>query len=73
MLASRPSCVADSSVNPNRTVAAAYCHLTVRLGRAMEDGMTVNATLQGQKEYSYIDVDSLADVYNCILPTHCVA
>ena len=45
MFASRPSCVADSRVSPNRTAAAAYCHFTVGLGRHMVDGITEKATL----------------------------
>lgn len=38
--ASRPSWVADSSVNPNSTAAAAYCHRKVGLGFATIEGIT---------------------------------
>ena len=44
--ARRPSCVADSSVMPKSTAAAAYCHRTVGLGCATMFGSTWNATLQ---------------------------
>jgi len=38
--ASRPNWVADSSVSPNNTAAAAYCHRNVGLGFATIDGIT---------------------------------